>query len=137
MRAAGCAAIIVLGGCGKSSDIGKVVPVSGAVKVDDKPVTGGTLAFAPDAGKGNTSLHTAAAEIDGSGNYTLFTAGKSGAVPGWYRVSVTEKEEVDSTKPEVKSKLNKKYSNSEKSGLSVQVVENAAAGAYDLKLTLK
>jgi hypothetical protein len=105
--------------------------------VDDKPVVG-TLAFHPDESKGNKTKDTPAGEMDASGKYTLFTNGKAGAPLGWYKVTVTEKEELDSTKPEPKSKVNRSpFANPEKTPLSVEVVESPGPDAYKLSVKLK
>jgi hypothetical protein len=75
--------------------------------------------------------------------YTLTTKGKKGAPPGWYKVIVTAREEAAPVHPKLpkqhrpaaRSLLPAKYGQVETSGLSVEVVENPAPGAYDLKLS--
>ena len=106
----------------------------------DRPVTNGSVSFRPDAAKGNPSQHHPAGVIDAEGNYRLFTAGKEGAPPGWYKVLVTVHEKIAQKPAEAhpgmpKSLINARYAAVETTDLSVEVVEEPAQGAYDLKLT--
>lgn len=106
--------------------------------LDDKPFKGSDTSwviFAPDKSKGNTSPHEPRSLIGGDGRYTLKTAEREGAAPGWYKVRVEAAEPIDMKKPyEVKFLVPKKYIDLETSGLRVEVAVNPAAGAYDLKL---
>jgi hypothetical protein len=94
------------------------------------------VSFRPDAARGNTTRYEPAGQIDASGNYKLITAGKDGAPPGWYKVSVVAVEPIDPGDPYAprKSIVNRKYGTPD-SGLAVEVVAEPAPGAYDLKLT--
>ncbi len=73
----------------------------------------------------------------------MTTNGKVGAPPGWYKVIVTAREDAEpvhpksanSHRPVARSLLPGKYGDAETSGLSIEVVENPVAGAYDLKLS--
>lgn len=122
--------VLLASGCG--GDGPKQYPVEGTVTLDDKPVTG-SVAFHPDSSKGNKSTVAPGGDADAGGKFTLFTGGKAGAPPGWYKVTVAEKEELDSTKPESKSKVNKsKYNDPEKTPWTVEVVEKPGADAYKL-----
>ena len=64
-----------------------LVPVSGKVLYRNQPLPRGTIVFVPDADRGNNGL-LAQGTIQGGGSYTIQTEGKSGAMPGWYRVTV-------------------------------------------------
>jgi len=126
---------LLLAGCDQSG-LGRIVPVKGTVSLDGKPVPSGSLLFRPDAAKGNTSKFEPAATINSDGSYSLFTAEREGAPPGWYKVSVVA-QELNAKDPyaPAKSLVPTKYNDPETSGISVEVVEQPAAGAYDLKLT--
>ena len=136
------AVISGVSGCGGMGSE-KVVPVTGRVMVDGMPMSQGTVTFMPDESKGNKTQLTPGGMIDGSGNYKLMTGDREGAPPGWYRVGVSPMgmsmgggmpTQSDPTKLE-KSGPNKKYQLPSTSGISIEVVESPAAGAYDLKLT--
>lgn len=137
----GCLAL----GCGDTSGVGPTFPVSGKVTLNNEPVTAKTtiVLFKPDASKGNSSLYEPTGTVDAEGNYKLTTKGKNGAPPGWYKVVVTAREEAAPVhlngpkqhRPVSKSLLPAKYGRPDTAGLSIQVVENAPPGAYDLKLS--
>lgn len=131
-------------GC-DSSGVGRTVPVSGKVTVGDVPLTAKStvLLFKPDASKGNTSPFEPTGTVDDNGNYKLTTKGKDGAPPGWYKVAITARDETAPVhakspkqhRPVARSLLPAKYGMAETSGLSIEVVENPAPEAYDLKLS--
>jgi hypothetical protein len=132
-------------GCGDDSGVGRTVPVSGKVILQDAPWTAKTtiVLFKPDASKGNTSPFEPTGTVDAEGAYTLTTKGKNGAPPGWYKVIVTAREEAapehaklpNQHRPVARTLLPAKYGQAETSGLSIEVVENPSPGAYDLKLS--
>lgn len=131
-------------GC-DSSGVGRTVPVIGKVTVEDAPLTAKStiVLFKPDASRGNTSPFEPTSTVDAEGNYKLTTKGKSGAPPGWYKVVVTAREDaapehpksLKQHRPVARSLLAAKYGKAETSGLSIEVVEDPAPGAYDLKLS--
>ncbi|HJZ57542.1 MAG TPA: hypothetical protein VKE74_21410 [Gemmataceae bacterium] len=141
----GMASLVVAGlglavgsaGCGDPSDVGRTVPVVGKVTVNGKPVKAGTVSFRPDKSKGNNSAHEPYGEIDADGNYKLFTGKKEGAPVGSYRVAVFAGEpvEVGNLSGQAKWYANPKFASVDSSGLTIEVVEQPDAGAYDLKLT--
>jgi hypothetical protein len=135
-------------GCGPGF---KTVPVSGKVFVNGEPLTGAdaTVFFKPDASKGNSLNVDFSGVVDENGNYTLYYGrkGDQGVAPGWYKVAVTAIVPLaPKTGPDRKTKarmpgkpvritlIDNKYSVAETSGIEIQVVENPAAGAYDLQL---
>jgi hypothetical protein len=132
-------------GCGDDSGVGRTVPVTGMVTIDNVPLTAKStvVLFKPDASKGNTSSFEPTGTVDADGNYTLKTRGKNGAPSGWYKVVVTAHEGSPPQHPKsprehhpvVKSLIPVKYGQEKTSDLSIEVVENPTPGAYDLKLT--
>jgi hypothetical protein len=125
---------LVLTGC-TTDEVGRTVPVRGKVTVKGQPLKRGSVAFWPDDAKGNKTPFTAAGQINEDGTYELSTKSKPGAPPGAYKVTVTAQTEVDSTNPEkAKSLVPPIYTTKEKTPLAREVVENAAAGTYDLDL---
>ena len=123
----------LLSGCGQGETL---VPVTGKVTIDGKPLGTGSVTFEPDSSKG-TKAQVAAGEIDAQGNYKLMSGGKEGAAPGWYKVAVIAQEPADSKNPYAipKSIVNSKFRDVKTSNLSVEVVANPAPGAYDFKVT--
>jgi hypothetical protein len=71
---------VVLTGCGA-----KLVPVSGVVTLDGKPVEGATVTFVSEDGKSTYSGST-----DASGNFSLQSGEKVGALPGDYKITVVK-----------------------------------------------
>jgi hypothetical protein len=133
-------------GCGDTSDVGKTFPVSGKVTLDDSPVTAASaiILFKPDAGRGNTSPFEPTGTVDAEGNYRLFTKGKAGAPPGWYKVVVTATEPRGADekvpknhRPGPRSLLPAGYGQAATTKVAIEVVENPAPDAYDVKLTSK
>jgi len=127
---------IFLSGCGGSEGL---QTVQGKVLLTDgKPLTKGAVRFVPDKDKGNKSTDEPIGEISADGSYSLQTAGKKGAAPGWYKVSVTSAEIPDSSKPNaVTSYVAPKFNNPDTSMLSVEVVASPGADAYNLKVSAK
>src|SRR5207248_798293 len=66
----------------------KLVPVSGVVTLDGKPLEGATVSFLPIP---SNEMGQLGEDITSpSGDYTAMTKGRSGLVPGKYRVVVTK-----------------------------------------------
>ena len=74
--------------------------------------------------------------LDAEGRYKLMSATTEGAPLGWYKVTVTAQEPIDPKNPYAAPKhlINPKFSGVSTSGLAIEVVKQAAADAYDLKL---
>ncbi|HVC95101.1 MAG TPA: hypothetical protein VND64_15500 [Pirellulales bacterium] len=138
-------------GCGDRSGVGSTHAVSGKVTLDGQPLSVKTtvILFKPDAAKGNKTPFSPAGGVDQEGTYRLSTQGKKGAPPGWYRVIVTAHEGAvehpkqaqggadgaRSRRPTARAVVPAKYGREESSDLLIEVVENPAPGAYDLRLT--
>lgn len=131
-----CLLLASASGCGGSSSVGKLYAVSGKVSLGSVSLTQGGVRFRPDPSRGNTSPAEPVAIIQPDGTYTLYTNGKRGAPAGWYKVSVSAGESIDSSKPfSTKSPVARRFTNPETAGLSIEVRPSAAAGAYDLTVT--
>jgi hypothetical protein len=119
---------VALAGCGFGQSVGQCAPVKGKITLGGKPLIGGRVMFIPLETEANAPRPEA--EINAQGLYSLKTDGREGAPPGKYRAVVTTSG-LDKTQD---TQFNSVYSSWEKSPLVRQVTENAAAGAYDLKL---
>lgn len=78
--------ILVTPGCQKGP--GPLAPVAGRVTYRNTALPGGTIAFVPDASRGESGpiVH---ARIRPDGTYALQTGDLVGAPAGWYRITVT------------------------------------------------
>jgi hypothetical protein len=72
-------------GCGSGP---KLVPVSGVVTLNGKPLGEAVIQFLPDPP--TEDAHPADDVTDPEGNYQAETKGRSGVVPGKYRVVITK-----------------------------------------------
>jgi hypothetical protein len=143
-RAVALPLLVLVLGCGDGSPPIRTLPVAGTITVDGEPLRAqeGTVLFKPNKVKGNTTSWEPFGSIDGNGRYSLQTAGKRGAPPGWYRVIVAAYETPPTGKPSAMFKpahydvrVNRRYGDAKTSGLEVEVVEKPESGPYDLKLT--
>jgi hypothetical protein len=125
-----------LSGCGTGGSE-KLTPVAGKITVGGAPLTTGSVTFQPDAAKGNKTLHIPVGTLDAEGNYKLMSATSPGAPLGWYKVTVSAQQPIDPKNPYAPPKhlISPKFSDASTSGLAVEVVENAAPGAYDFQVT--
>jgi hypothetical protein len=132
------ACTILTAGCGQGGQA--LVPVTGKVTVAGQPLSGGHVSLFPYTGQpvqgpteGAGGLSTGT--IDSSGTYSISTDGRSGAPVGKYKVTVnpTMIPTGDGKMPQ--APFNSKFSDAKKTTLIIEVVGNAAPGAYDLKLT--
>jgi hypothetical protein len=126
-------ALLAAPACSKSGPH-KKAPVKGKVMLDDKPVTGGTLRFLADVGKGNTATVVCIGQIGPQGEYEAVTdrgpdVDVGAGVPlGWYKVVYVPPRK--GTAPAVDAK----YTDLGTSPLAVEVVENPGPGQYDITL---
>jgi hypothetical protein len=88
-----CASWLLFAGCDAGTPT--LVPVSGKVLYRNQPLPRGTIVFVPDADRGNNGP-LAQGTIQGGGSYTMQTGEKSGAMPGWYRITVIAVENTTS-----------------------------------------
>jgi hypothetical protein len=123
---------LALAGCGQQDGL---VPVKGKVLYKGEPVPKGTVAFIPDTAKGNKGLHRPQGVIGPQGDYELVTSNKRGVPPGPYIATVSTAYDVDTlsrTPPKTLTPL--RYWDPQKSGLTIEVREDAPPGSYDLNL---
>ncbi len=132
-------AAAALCGCGAPGE--KLLPVSGMVLVEGRPVKNASVSFRRDASRGNASRHIPTGVSNADGKYELMTAGRKGAPPGWYKVvvfadnfSADEPPPKGATAEIPKSIVNAKYLDANTTDLAVEVTEKPAEGAYTLKL---
>jgi hypothetical protein len=90
---AAVAALLCLG-CGGSGP--GLVPISGKVTLNGVPLEGATVVFVPDPS--NREGLTSTSVSDAEGGYEASTEGRSGLVPGKYKVIVTKSPDDPSLK---------------------------------------
>ncbi len=122
-----------LAGCEPAGPV--LYPVGGNLALTTgKPVPHGYVNFHPDPAKGNASKQVGIGYIK-DGQYILKTADRDGVTAGWYRVTVESANETDPNNPYVTEWFaDEKYTQQERSGLTVEVVANPEPGRYDFKL---
>jgi hypothetical protein len=120
-------------GCGKES--AKLTPVAGKVTLNGQPVTAGQVSLFSLA-EGGKPAGLLVGKIDSSGGYKILTDNRDGAPLGKYRVTVTPSmvPAADGQKGPTNA-IPQKYMDTQKSPLSIEVVEKPEAGRYDLKLS--
>jgi hypothetical protein len=140
MRIAILAGCLILFGCtGKDPAGPKLVPVSGAVSLNGKPVAGATVTFVP---AGDTKGFGSKGKTDVDGKYSLTgNRGGAGAVPGNYKVTISKRVMPDGSEPDedvpvmespARETLPSKYSMGGQTTLTAIVPESG--GAVDFKL---
>jgi len=122
-----------LSGCG-SEDTG-LLPVSGQVFYDGKPLTTGTVSFHPL----NTTGHVPTGVIDKEGRYIISTNYQPGAPAGRYKVVVNATEPVEVIPGKASPGLPKsiipgRYNQGGTSPFEIEVKADPAPDAYDLRL---
>lgn len=123
-------------GCGDGVEsIANLVPVSGTVSFEDKPLPHGTVLFDPVEKPGESAVGKI---VDGK--FTMVTTVSApGVVVGKYRVRIISTEEsavppnAAPPFPEPKSLIPKKYNDLKTSGLEIEVVEGMAEPEWDLE----
>ena len=127
-----------LSGCGGGDGVkpfDNLVPVSGTVTVEGKPLAQGTVEFIPEAPTGQT----ASGKVS-NGSFTMSTTVSApGVVAGKYKVQIDSKEPLAAGPPPTgkveppKSLIPVKYADAKTSGLEVDVVKGMPAIKWDLK----
>jgi len=137
------AGAIGLAGCGQEKV--KLLPVEGQVMLGDQVLatsakTTGTVVLYPDKSKGNDSREIPRGRIDAEGRFKILTGLKPGATPGWYKVTVDAATVPDPKNPYHTASgflIPERYIDKDESNLAFEVIANAPAGTYDLKLDPK
>ncbi len=141
-RSLAAPALALLLGCEPADpyQVGPTCPVEGTVWVDRRPcrVPGGGFGrvwLYPDVRKGNACPQVPSGDVGADGRFRIRTRDRDGAPPGWYRVQVVARgvagkdratRPIDLVAP--------RYGDAARSGLTLHVVADAAAGTYDLRL---
>jgi hypothetical protein len=135
----GLLGLILLTGCYGGP---RRVPASGTIEIDGQVVEGGIVYFNPNSAKGNTARVSCLSPIQ-NGKFKVSTTGMhdyesgSGVPLGWYKVSL--RVNTAGEKPRFPGpaavEVNPIYLDPDKTPLEVEVVDNPAPGAYDLKIT--
>ncbi len=137
-------------GCGvkKSGPNVDLVPVSGVVTLDGKPLANADIVFYLE-GDRSQGYHGSGGKTDAQGKYTLTSIAGSGAAAGNYKVAVSRitdpqgkpvvlQEGIDMEQlrmqGQAKESLPEKYSDSEKTELKA-TVEKGKADGYDFPLS--
>lgn len=113
----------------------ELLPVSGVVTLDGKPVEQATVLFKPETGP------VAYGQTDAAGRFELSTAGRKGAVPGKHKVSITKTkvtgvgndEMVDPEKVKTEWIVPQKFTDPDKSGLTAEVARGKTTFEFHLK----
>ncbi len=134
--------LLVLGGMVFACAVGagcrsgiELLPVSGVVTLDGKPVEQATVLFKPETGP------VAYGQTDSAGRFELSTAGRKGAVPGKHKVSITKTkvtgvgndEMVDPEKVKTEWIVPQKFTDPEKSELTAEVARGKTTFEFHLK----
>lgn len=118
-----CCVVAVIGsvGCNKGPAL---VPVSGQVLIDGKPLTYGAIRLVPETGR------PAYSQLDSEGRFKLVTDEVDGVVKGTHAVEISAVEPI--SEYENKFHAPEKYSSAATSGLTVTINEPTD----DLKIEL-
>lgn len=137
---------LLLAGCGEGGPV--LVPVSGTVTLNGKPLEGAELTFVPDPT--NTQV-TPGADVTGpEGNYKAMYQARSGLAVGKYKVIVSKKAatqplpEVFKEDPSMasmagmtKETLPAAYGDASKTSFSVEVPPEGKIADFDIKASSK
>lgn len=140
-RLAWAMTLVLVAGCGSS--LPETVPVGGRVTWQGEPVTQGTVAFMPVEPAEGPLRRAAVGRIRPDGSYRLSTFGRfDGALPGQYRVAITDAEdfpfeaiETESAEtPAARGVLPATYALAHGSGLTAVVPADARKVQFDFDL---
>ncbi|HWG42546.1 MAG TPA: hypothetical protein VN688_07145 [Gemmataceae bacterium] len=117
-------------GCGKPS--AKLVPVAGKVTLGGQPITAGHVSLVPLSKEEKAGLSSGSIGSDGS--YKILTNNKEGAPLGKYKVTVTPSTMPTQGQQGPPVSIPMVYRDTQRTILSIEVVDQPEAGRYDLKL---
>lgn len=128
------AVLTTLVGCGDEETGPTLIPVSGKVTLDGRPLTtGGSVSYRDASG-----LIQPTGDIEPDGTYKLINDGREGAPAGEYQVIVFASEPRKETRGHgglPRLIVHRKYRSPATTPLHVEVSEEAPAGKYDLAVT--
>lgn len=114
-------AVLATTGCGPSSDLPSMAPVTGTVTVGGEPLTFGTVALVPDRKKG-TQGTMGAGVIQPDGSFRIVTLKEDGGLIGHHLVRVQAMIEYDpATNTPPHSMVHDRYEDETNSGLTFEV----------------
>ncbi|MBI1832449.1 MAG: hypothetical protein HYR84_13480 [Planctomycetes bacterium] len=126
-------AVIAPMACNSEPPLPPLHPVKGRVTFENNPVAAGNVVLHPVQAETNPRLMSG--EIKATGEFEIFTGGKSGAPLGKYKVVVTPPTvPTQQTKGAAAPNFDVKYQDPKKTPLEFEVIESPAGGRYDLKL---
>jgi hypothetical protein len=128
-------ALFPLGGCGKSANLPPLAPVKGKVTLDGAPVTSGQVTLIPLSLEKDKEAPPSTGQIGSNGEYEITTGGQAGAPLGQAKAFVSPSMVPQGGAKAPTGGWSPKYSDPTKTPLKFTVVEKAAPGTYDLKLT--
>ena len=120
-------------GCGNEL---KRVPANGTATLDGKPFTGGVIHFYPDPAKGNNHRVDCLGPVR-DGKFNLLTTAVrdtdsgTGVPVGWYKVYLY------TDVPGVKLDIHPRFTDPNKTTVSVEVLENPPPDGYQVAFTSK
>jgi hypothetical protein len=119
--------LILLSGCTKSATDLNVIPVTGQVTYDGRPIEGANVIFSP-VDRNQTLASQAVTDQEGRFEMRTHTGGgkfESGIAPGNYTVAITKLDTsaISTTLAPPKDVLPKKYGIPQTSGLTAEVAE--------------
>jgi hypothetical protein len=126
---------LTIAGCNSG---GKIVPVSGVVKLEGKPLANAHISFQPEAPKGSQLAGTGSYGVtDANGSYVLkmVDTDQPGAVVGTHRVEINLKGVEDDRDPKLRppvKRLPAKYNSTSELQFKVEASGSTAAN-FDLK----
>jgi hypothetical protein len=129
---------MLLYGCSRSASELHVVPVTGQVTYDGRPIEGANVIFSPLDG-GQTLASQSVTDQEGRFEMRTHTAGgkfESGIAPGKYAVAITKLDTsaISTTLAPPKDVLPRKYGNPQTSGFTAEV---AVGNENDFEFALR
>jgi hypothetical protein len=123
-------------GCGDTAGT-PLVPVSGRVMMDYKPLAHATIRFTPQSKPGGAMGPLAIGTTDAEGRYTLKTVIKGrdfgGAVPGKHHVQISVVDRTVGARARTSNQVPRRYNRDSKLSFSVPAEGTQEANFLDLK----
>ena len=127
---------LLLLGCGDTAGT-PLVPVSGRVMMDNKPVAHATVLFTPQSKPGGEMGPLAIGTTDAAGRYTLKTVIKGrdfeGAVPGKHHVQIAGVDRTVGARAKASNQVPRRYNRDSKLNCTIPANGTQEANFLDLK----